>query len=210
MSRGIERSVVPPIVLSGMLKAAKSWNTLHGTWASQAPEYWFTVTVAQELQRKLDDAKKWIRLEGAVKTTMRQSGSAGPGRPSTGLRRNGKCDIIVERLNELPFAAIEIKTRVYAFTSTLERDVIRLRDMLKKQHKNSISVACLAIYSDASEERTLNGARSYLSMRFEKNLERVVEICAGQALSVSEDHRLRKDSDSDDMWGVQCLALVRR
>ncbi|WP_156968997.1 hypothetical protein [Arenimonas metalli] len=210
MSRGIERSVVPPVVIAGMAKAAKSWNALHGTWASRAPEYWFTVTVAQELQRKLDDQKKWIRLEGSVLQTMSSSGPAVVGRPVSSLRRKGRCDIVIERANESPFAAIEIKTRAYAFTAGIRSDVVRLRELLCRGGKNSLSVVCLASYSDASEKDSLNGAKARLERRFENFVERATELCVGKQLRVESRELIRRGDESGDLWGVQCLTLLRR
>ena len=210
MSRGIERSVVAPVVIAGMAKAAKSWNALHGTWANRAPEYWFTVTVAQELQRKLDDQKKWIRLEGSVLQTISSSGPAVAGRPVSALRRNGRCDIVIERANESPFAAIEIKTRAYAFTAGLRSDVIRLRELLCRGGKNSLSVVCLASYSDASEENSASGAKACLERRFDTFFDRSTELCVGKRLRVERRELLRRGDESGDFWGVQCLTIVRR
>ena len=138
MSRGIARGNVAPLVLRGMRKGAKNWDALHGSWADEAPEYWFTVLVALELQKGLDTKKNWIRLEGNVAKALNAAGPKRRGRPPKALRRTGRCDIVVERANEAPFALIEIKNRVYSFSRTLASDVERLHQALKR--KSSLEV----------------------------------------------------------------------
>lgn len=88
MSRGIARGDVAPLVLRGMRKAAKNWDALHGSWADEAPEYWFTVLVALELQKGLDTNKNWIRLEGNVAKALNAAGPKRRGRPPEGAEAN--------------------------------------------------------------------------------------------------------------------------
>src|SRR6476620_742548 len=147
MSRGISRTQIPAVTLEGMAKAAQRWHRLHGTWADEAAEYWFTVLVALQLQRKLTESKNWIGLESNVTETIRLCGAARPGRPRKVLRRNGRCDIVVARANEKPFAAIEIKSPAYHFSRSVKSDIERLRELLLYSPGSSLSVACVAIYS---------------------------------------------------------------
>ena len=210
MSKGIHRNNIPKLVLAGMVKAEKAWDALHGTWADHAPEYWFTVIVAQHLQRYLDTEKNWIGLEANVKETLKLAEVSRPGRPNKSLRHNGRCDIVVARGNEKPFAAIELKSPMYSFTAPLKKDIVRLRDMLRKDQRNSLSIACIALYSSASEENTKKGAMGTLEQRFENNLRGVRELCKDNALIAKEIHVIRVGRDAEDCWGVQCLFIVRK
>src|SRR4249919_1524633 len=123
MSRGIDSKQIPSIVLRGMKTAAKNCDRLHGSWADKAPEYWFTVLVALQLQKELNEDKNWISFEGSIRKTLEASGPKRRGRRPKTLRWNGRCDILVDRANEKPLAAIEIKRNAYAFYRSLKSDV---------------------------------------------------------------------------------------
>lgn len=210
MTRGISRAEIPEAVLGGMAKAAKAWDALHGTWASEAPEYWFTVTVAQHLQIKLDRDKNWIQIEGRVKETLKQAGVTNAGRPRSALRHGGKCDIVVTHANEKPFAAIEIKTRAYAFHGAIKKDVGRLREMLTKNGANSLKIGCLALYVDASKP-TREESRASLKQRFEANLKAVSTECNGGTFVIEQISKIGNvEGTKGGGWGVQCLYIVRR
>lgn len=208
MSRGIHRGEIPEITLRGMRSAVKHWKSMYGTWADEAAEYWFTVAVAHQLQRQLDGSKNWIRLEANVVETIRLSGHLRPGRRRATLRENGRCDIVVTRANQKPFAAIEVKSPTYSYSAPVRRDVERLRDLLTCNRESSISIACLALYSSASDSCRL-GAKATLNRRFETNLLRARETCAGRGLVVRDNYKVVRDEESDDHWGVQCLVLTR-
>lgn len=214
MSRGIPRHEVPKATLRGMIRAARSWHGLHGTWANKSPEYWFTVGVAQSLQEGLDDSKKWVCVEPRIQEMVdAQKCRKIRGFPER-IRLNGRCDLGVQRIKEDYFAAIEIKTRVYSFTKEIDSDLRRLCLLFDKRIESKISVCCLAIYSDASKT-SRNGAKHLLEERF-ANIELGANaIAASFGLHLAAVSKLGRDpydeSDCDDVdhWGVQCLSITR-
>lgn len=206
MSNGINRSQIPELVRVSLAKAAKSWDSLHGTWADQAPEYWFTVHVAQHLHKKLHADKNWIGLESRVGESLSLTGVKRLGRPRKTLRRNGRCDIVVTRANEKPFAAIEVKSPVYSFTDVVKKDVERLCGMLLHVGKsNSLSIACLGLYSSHQK-------REVLVKRFEKNLAQVKIICENEneKLKAQQCSKITLPKDGTGCWGTQCIYLERK
>ena len=215
MSRGINSKTIAPIVLSGMQSAAKSWNDLHGTSALKAPEYWFTVTVAQKLQKNLDSEKKWIRLESRVKEVVSGSGAKRRGAPKKGLRRNGRCDLIVERANEKPFAAIEIKSRTTTMKSGLGKDAARLLSLLSTNGvaSNSISICCLALYAESSAKNKATAKKS-IEGKFDRVVREVSDLCRDARIKVTQIRKITMDTDSSSeerthYWGVLCVSLCR-
>lgn len=208
MSRGISRDDVPPLVIEGMRRAAKNWDALHGTWADKAPEYWFTVHVALALQKGLHREKNWIKLEGNVANTLSACGPSRPGRPPAALRKNGRCDIVIERANETPFALVEVKSRAYSFSAAIASDVARLHHALR--HKSKLEVACLALYSSIFVKRTQLSARKALEDKFSTNLERAKQICASDLNVTQFEPKITSVPGSNYCWGVQCLTFVRK
>lgn len=205
MSKGINREILPKLIFKGMTSAVRSWDDLHGTLADFAPEYWFTVTVAQTLQKNLDCNKNWIGLEASVKQLIKDSRLEKPNK-TTNKIRNGKCDLVVSRANEKPFAAIEIKSKVYSTTKPVKDDIIRLRDLLKSKNKNSLTIACLAIYTSAN-------TRTIVNQRFDKNLSAAKSLC-GKYFKVDDDGARKSyiqeiDNKVNIFWGVQCIYIIR-
>lgn len=214
MSRGIPRHEVSKAALRGMLRAARSWHGLHGTWANKSPEYWFTVGVAQSLQENLDDSRKWVCVEPRVREMVDAESCKSNKGFQEEIRLNGRCDLGVQRNNEDYFAAIEIKTRVYSFTKGIENDLRRLCLLFDKQLKSKISVCCLAIYTDASK-RSKNDARRLIAERFANIESRALAISSGYGLRLTAASKFGRDpydeSECDDVdhWGVQCLSIIR-
>lgn len=214
MSRGIPRHEVPKATLRGMIRAARSWHGLHGTWANKSPEYWFTVGVAQSLQEKLDDSRKWVCVEPRIREMVNAKACQSIKDFPKKIRLNGRCDLGVQRLNEDYFAAIEIKTRVYSFTREISNDIRRLCLLFDKRIESKISVCCLAIYSDASK-RSRNGAKHLVAERFANIESRAKAIAASFGLRLAAAPKFGRDpddeSDCDDVdhWGVQCLSITR-
>ena len=206
MSRGIGSKDIPPQVLKGMRIAAKNWDRLHGSWADKAPEYWFTVQVALQLQKALDEDKNWISLEGNVRKSLNAAGPRRRGRPHAALRNSGRCDILVERANGKPFAAIEVKRNAYVFSEPLGKDIDRLAQMLAK--RSSLSIGCLALYSSA-RSTDLSSAKDVLKERFNTFLRRSKDRCEASSLIIKSVSFVTEAEDSDDCWGVQCISLAR-
>lgn len=215
MSRGLGKKEIAPAVLGGMRTGAKSWNDLHGTWANKAPEYWFTVSVAQALQRHLDDSKKWVCVEPRMADIVAADLSNASGTYLAGLRLKGRCDLAVQRANEETFAAIEIKIRAYSFTKSIADDVRRLCLLLDPRVSSSIAVCCLAIYTDASRS-SKGGARLRLLEQFDSFKDSTKALASEFKVDVEHDFRLGRDPDAGlrkvdvDYWGVQCISLTRK
>ncbi|WP_162782233.1 hypothetical protein [Arenimonas caeni] len=197
-----------------MKHAAKSWHALHGTWANKAPEYWFTVSVAQSLQGELDDSRKWVCVEPKISEMVDARSSRLVDGHSSDLRLNGRCDLAVQRVNEDFFAAVEIKIRAYAFTKAIEKDIRRLCFLLDRRVDSKLSICCLAIYTDASRA-SRGGAKKKIAERFDDFASRTRSIASSTGLRVTCDSRIGRDPDAGkrradlDHWGVQCLSITR-
>lgn len=202
MSRGFHRDDVVTLVLKGMRSAAKTWDGLHGTFANQAPEYWFNVHVAKELSKGLENS--WVGLEVSARETRQLSKPGKVGRPKKASRENGRVDIVVARDNEKPAAIIEVKSPVYTFNS-LEKDVERIASLLADT-PNALSVGCIALYTDASH-KSRNGAQSGVDGLLELFKTRTAEMCKPKKLKVASDEHSQQHYE--DWWGVQCICITR-
>ena len=115
----ISNKSIVDCVTSGITRATDDHRKLTNgnSEMSWAPEYFLTVSIVNEL-RKLNDA--CIILEEPMKESQKQ-----PKRMRGWSPRN-RYDIVVRNSNLKPYAAIEVKNRVYEVSDRVIRDFERI------------------------------------------------------------------------------------
>lgn len=210
MSRGFHRDEVINSALNGMKLAAEGWSNMHGTFANQAPEYWFTVMAAQEINKKLKQLSDnfWLGLEVSVKELRIASKPGKLGRPKKSTRENGRADIVVSRLSEKPAIVIEVKSPVYSYYQ-IKDDIDRVCNLIS-DNQNSLSAGCIAIYSDYHHEGSRKGAEETVKGLFDLFAKRSKVRCKQSKLKLKGSSRhLQEGINGKDWWGVQCLVITR-
>lgn len=210
------RNEILPAVMAGMKSSARKWEKIHGTWANQAPEYWFTVNVSVEIFKRLNAEKCWIELEANVKNVLNKSRPKVPGSFRKTVRKNGKLDIVVERLREKPFAAIELKTCTQFFDKPFKADVHRLRDILLNKKSNTLKIGCIAVYTDKkgkifvdTDKKKQNSAEVKLNKIFDTLVSGAKRECQETGLIIRHRKFISCGGDTTDRWGVLCITFQR-
>lgn len=136
---------VVDLVSTGIKKATTEYLKLvnYERELSWAPEYFLTVNIASELNKKLSSA--YIFLEEA----MGESREPPKGRPPVGYRPNKRYDIVVRTSNRSPMAAIEVKHRVYRVSERITEDIKRLSYAVgpKNDGKSVFKLGIFAFYT---------------------------------------------------------------
>lgn len=210
MSRGFHRDAVINSAFKGMKLASKRWSDMHGSFANQAPEYWFTVMVAQEITKGLGQisGKFRVGLEESVRELRKTSNPGKRGRPKKSTRENGRADVAVARANKKPAILIEVKSPVYSYHK-IAGDIDRICDLIRDK-KNTLSAGCMAIYSDYHDEGSRKGAEATIKGLFDLFEEKARNRCEKDGLKLKGSNRYSDTGiNGKDWWGVQCLVITR-
>ncbi len=136
--------------LAGVYCAAEEWEEMSGEWLWTAPEYFTSTVVAQHLSRNLENS--WITLEWGTKGTLAAARSVPkPGRAHKSLDGSKRFDLVVfYGSSERPRAAIEVKTRVATFETSLAKDFDRLLTSVSEVHRGScLSLGLQLVYLES-------------------------------------------------------------
>lgn len=215
MPKILNRNDLLPAVLNGMKASARKWEKIHGTWANQAPEYWFTVNLSQELFRNLGSDKCWIEMEASVKSVLKKSRPRTPGSFRKAVRKDGRLDILIERIGEKPFAAIELKTCTRSLDKPYLSDVRRLKGLLLAKKTNTIKIGCLALYTDIKGYKDKNDKKSRgnvnirLRSIFDKLISGAKNECLNTGLIIKHKMYIFSSRETFDRWGILCISFQR-
>lgn len=192
-------------VTSGIQKATsehlKLTNNL--TELGWGPEYFLTVNIANEL-KKLEAAH--IFLE----EPMGDSQDKPKGRPPSSWGKRKRYDIVVRRSDTNPYAAIEVKHRVYSLSDGVRDDFRRLAYAVKPKSDGEkifnlgIFAFYTVFYGDKSDTNKQKKGINNLYLNLEEELLEYAEIA-----SVDKELFPPKpyEYDRSIVWGGGCFIL---
>jgi len=207
MSRGHRSSDIPALALKGVENAFKEFEGMtQGEWLNAAPEYMVTTHVARSLDKGLDNSS--VFLEYSVDETLKEAGSTKRGKPRSGLRRNGRFDILLTRKNLDPWCVVEVKSPVWT-PGTIEKDLLRIQDALDhRKHDSTLRCGASVFYTDAAPPKSkkhehASAAIAAFSERIEEFARRVFSKDSGYSVRLESGKiHTRKEGDA---WQAFCL-----
>ncbi|MBF0627078.1 MAG: hypothetical protein HQL91_02550 [Magnetococcales bacterium] len=164
-------------VLSGIINAFDKytkWNGLH--LLNKAPEYLVTCNIAEALF-EAGKAKKFIALEGNVRSIMKDGLAVGPGKPKDDLRIDGRSDIALYNSDGNPEIIVEVKSPLFSLNKNAINDIKRIRSVLAKNHENNTLRFGLFAFYTSEENSTRNKAEDILTKRLEGMAENARKCC---------------------------------
>jgi hypothetical protein len=172
-------------------------------WLWNAPEYLLTVKIAESIVNI--GKNNFVTLEDNVEKTLRVSNAKGKGRVSSKIRINGRFDIVIWWAKGDPRAIIEVKHRVYIFSS-IEEDVNRVCETLKrKSSESSIKCGLIAFYMDRGY---MNDAKTKLKNQIENIFVQTQNIVNSKGLSIDKKYDIHCYNDKDAYAAV--VFAIRR
>jgi hypothetical protein len=156
--------------LDGIKKAFEDYYQITGgkdcgEWLWNAPEYFITVRIFDEIKRKITSSS--LTLEDNVDYLLQNAGKR-KGRDPKKLRKSGRVDIAVWNKSCEPVGFIEVKHRVYGKSESVSSDLERIVESLNKAI--SLEFGALTFYLDkklknADEGRIENWVKNFLRQR---------------------------------------------
>jgi hypothetical protein len=154
-SKQLKKRIADAVIL-GMREASAQYRSMTGNGLKDAPEYFVTTCIAQELHKEFYKAKKesGVLLEHPVKSGLTDAGSKKPGNRAKDERSDGRFDILLTA-DEHCWCAIEVKN-AHTWAASIS-DMKRLRRVLLHfLHKSKISCGAIAIYVPRGETGRAN------------------------------------------------------
>jgi|SRR3989338_197055 len=202
MSAQVPIAAIVKGALDGVVKAQKAYaDWSGGDWLWNAPEYFSTVFVAQEIA-KLDGAK-YVTVEHGARAAMKDAGAIGRGKLHHKIRAGGRFDILLWWADESPRAPIEVKCQVTGIEK-IKADLQRIEKVVHRNKKDSsFQFGMMIIYTSC---RSSNGfsATEILKKRLENinaDCKKAVASCAVKMTN----SRIYKDGDS--AWAASAIVL---
>lgn len=191
-------------VNSGIEKAVKDHLKLTNEYTelSYAPEYFLTVNIASEL-KKLSAA--FVYLEEA----MGKSQDTPRKKATEEWGKNKRYDIVVRTSDTLPYAAIEVKNRVYDIKNRIIDDFKRISFAVKsdEEHDEVFKMGVFAFYS-VFDDTNSQSANKKSVIELYSNLEEELDKYRGSAKLNREMIEPKSYSyDRNTVWGGGCLVL---
>ena len=151
--------------LTGVVKAQKAYvDWSGGDWLWNAPEYFSTVFVAQEIAQL--DGAKYVTVEHGAKAAMKDAGAIGRGRLHHKIRAGGKFDILLWWADESPRTPIEVKCQV-AGIEKIKADLQRIEKVIHKNKQvSSFQFGMVVFYTSCREGKGFT-AKEILVKRLE-------------------------------------------
>lgn len=173
------------------------------TELSYAPEYFLTVNIAEELKN----------LSG-VSIILEESmgGEDQPnGKKPEGWKRNKRYDIVVRKNDFSPYAAIEVKHRVYSVSERVIEDFRRISNAVnfKANGESVFEMGIFAFYTVFDEKSTNISQKSETIRKLYSNLEEKLQKYQKNAtlkdnlIEPTEYHGF-----TNALWGGGCLVLI--
>lgn len=152
--------------VKGIVKAHRAYEKCSGgDWLWNAPEYFATVSVAQELT-KLDGAK-YVTLEHGANAAIEDAGARGRGKLHRKIRANGRVDILLWwGADETPRAPIEVKSRVVGIKN-IKADLQRVAQVVRRSKQDSSFQFGMVVFYTSCNDGKNSSAQETLVERLE-------------------------------------------
>ncbi len=207
MSKGIAKKQVFEAVLAGVEQASVDYADMSG-WSSlwYAPEYFLTVSIATQISSL---GSCYLTLEDSVRDTMKSAGANGRGRPSKGLRKNGRFDIVLWWQSDTPRAVIEVKHALLSPNEVFEKDIIRIRDLLSASQRTEgdLQFGGLAFWTWVDAKKTDQESIGKRIKGNTKALQEAASRLVGEDFIVSLHRNIHEGSGGNWGWAAVLLAI---
>jgi hypothetical protein len=152
--------------IKGVVNAHRAYEKCSGgDWLWNAPEYFATVFVAQEIT-KLDGAK-YVTLEHGAKAAIEDAGARGRGKLHHKIRENGRFDVLLWwGSDETPRAPIEVKSRVVGIKN-IQADLQRVAKVVQRSKQDSSFQFGMVVFYTSCKDRKNSSAQETLTERLE-------------------------------------------
>jgi hypothetical protein len=190
---------------SGLKRAVKEHIELTNgqTDLSYAPEYFLTVNIAEELKC----------LSGVSIILEESMGGADKlsGKKPEGWKRNRRYDIVVRRNDFSPYAAIEVKHRVYTVSERVIKDFKRISNAVnfKANGKSVFEMGIFVFYTVFDENNTNISQKNETIMELYSNLEiKLKDYQSNATLKANLIEPTKYPRYTNVLWGGGCLVLT--
>ena len=192
-------------VTSGIKRATSEYIKLTNEYneLSCGPEYFLTVSIVNEL-KKLDAAS--IFLE----EPMKDSQDPPRGRKGVGWRPTKRYDIVVRKSDGYPYAAIEVKHRVYGVDDRVIRDFKRISYAvkLKEDGESIFKMGIFVFYTVFLGKKTDLTKQNNSINNLYSNLEKELKHYKGNAkLDKALINPTPYSHERGTVWGGGCFIL---
>jgi hypothetical protein len=207
-------SKVAKTLIDCIEESLKEYDPLNETKLSDTPEYFITVNSFKKLSKEFgynDVTMEW-NVEAALNDIKEKSGLKGkkPGRPFSGLRRNGRFDIVLWK-EQFPLGVIEIKKDIWT-NDKYRSDIERIRAILKLvQHfdKNYKMNAFFSFYLEREDDHVRSNKADIKIRKFLEGMkEHVDEILKDEFDFTIERGKFLRYEGEIKAWGIQAFCFV--
>lgn len=178
------------------METYKNWSG--GEWLWNAPEYLITIKIAENIFKI--KGIKYITLEDKVSLILKESNIC---IKDLKIKRiNGKYDMVLWNIDEMPRAIIEIKNKVYSYKK-IAKDIERIKDSLKnKKSKTSLKFGIMAFY--ISREFKKGNAKEKIEARIRTIYE---ELKKNLDISSELLYQMEKDDTDNNAYAAVAILL---
>lgn len=181
MANNFSRPKVAQLLIESIDNSRLEYDKLNETMLSDAPEYFITVNSVKSLSKRFsysDVTMEWS-VKDALDEIKNKSNKKGkkPGRPYSGLRENGRFDIVLWE-GDSPWGVIEMKKGIWE-KKQYEGDIKRIRAILKKAQdirKNYELNSFFAFYLEREDSKNKSKMADSKISDFLKNMKKNAEI----------------------------------
>lgn len=187
-------------VSSGIKQAALEHLKLtnNRTELSYAPEYFITVNIVDKLKNL---SNSYVILEESMGGEINELPR---GRHPEGWKRNKRYDIVVRDKDYLPFAAIEVKNRVYGVSERVIEDFRRISNAVnfRVNETDTFKMGIFAFYTVFDEEKTSPNEKIEIILKLYTDLQKELSLQKGKAhLSRGLIEPTTYSHDWNSIWG---------
>jgi hypothetical protein len=193
-------------VNSGIEVAVKEHLKLtnNETELSWAPEYFINVNIVKKLKTL---SASYVNLE----EPMGESWEPPKGKAPEDWKPNKRYDIVVRKSNNFPYAAIEVKNRVYKVSDREIEDFKRISTAVnsKENGENVFKMGIFAFYTVFDEDYTNQTEKKENILDLYSNLEKELKRLKGRA-EVDSVHLFDPTPYThleNSVWGGGCFIL---
>ena len=190
-------------IIQGFITAHQSYEEMSGGfWLWNAPEYFITSTVAQNISAL--SGAKFITLENGSSSAIKDAGARGRGKLPKDIREKGKVDILLWWAGDTPRAVIEIKNQIYS-KNQYEKDIKRIKSFLNlNTAKSSLQFGVFAFYESAS-----TGSRKTAEEKVNDRISNIYKNTKEILGQTFYTNLLTSDIsiETEDAWQVACILV---
>lgn len=180
MPNKFNKNKVAQLLIDSIDESRLEYDRLNEALLSDAPEYFKTVNSLKKLSNEFnyDDVTMEWNVRDALDDIKNKNGKTGkkPGRPFSGLRENGRFDIVLWK-EDLPWGIVEVKKDIWT-TEKYIPDIKRIRAVLKtaENFDKELTLNCFFLfYLQREDDRFRSKRAEHKILDFLRSMQEKVE-----------------------------------